>query len=194
MEQKTMSIEVREKAGKGVARKLRVQGLVPGVVYGKGMEPVAVTVNAKELKGAMSGEGGHNNLINLQGGGSLDGVTVIVADVKKTALKGEFVSVDLHKINLAEKVRVHVPVAIVGRAAGVKDGGMLDVVLHSLDLECLPAMIPEHVEVDVTTLTIGHSIHVGDLALAAGIRVLDDPKASIVSIHGRAKEPVAAEE
>uniref|UniRef100_A0A831XE50 Large ribosomal subunit protein bL25 n=1 Tax=Geobacter metallireducens TaxID=28232 RepID=A0A831XE50_GEOME len=194
MQQKTMSIELREKVGKGVARKLRAKGRVPGVVYGKGIEPVAVSVDAKELAGAIVGEGGHNNLITLQGGGSLNGSTVIVADIQKAALKGTFVSVDLHKINMDEKVRVHVPVALVGTAAGVKEGGMLDVVMHSVDLECLPTQIPEHIEVDVTGLAIGHAIHVGELTLPAGVKALDDPKATIVSIHGKAKEPAATEE
>ena len=194
MQQKTMSIELREKVGKGVARKLRANGRVPGVVYGKGVEPVAVSVDAKELAGAIVGEGGRNNLITLQGGESLNGSVVIVADLQKAALKGTFVSVDLHKINMDEKVRVHVPVALVGTAAGVKEGGMLDVVMHSVDLECLPTQIPEHVEVDVTGLAIGHAIHVGELTLPAGVKALDDPKATIVSIHGKAKEPVATEE
>ena len=194
MQQKTMSIELREKVGKGVARKLRANGRVPGVVYGKGVEPVAVSVDAKELAGVIVGEGGRNNLITLQGGGILNGNTVIVAALQKAALKGTFVSVDLHKINMDEKVRVHVPVALVGTAAGVKEGGMLDVVMHSVDLECLPTQIPEHVEVDVTCLAIGHAIHVGELTLPAGVKALDDPKATIVSIHGKAKEPVATEE
>lgn len=194
MQQKTISIELREKVGKGVARKLRAQGRVPGVVYGKGVEPLAVSVDAKELAGAIVGEGGRNNLITLQGGGSLNGNTVIVADLQRAALKGEYISVDLHQINLNEKVRVHVPIAVVGTAAGVKDGGMLEVLMHSLDLECLPAQIPGQVEVDVTELSLGHTIHVGDLALPAGVKALDDPKTSVVSIHGKAKEPVAAEE
>ena len=194
MQQKTISIEQREKVGKGVARKLRAIGRVPGVVFGKGIEPVAVSVDAKELAGAIVGEGGRNNLITLQGGGSLNGNTVIVADLQQAPLKGTFISVDFHKINMDEKVRVHVPIALVGSALGVKEGGMLDVVMHSLDLECLPAQIPEHVEVDVTGLAIGHAIHVGELVLPAGVKALDDPKATIVSIHGKAKEPVAAEE
>ncbi len=194
MQQKTISIEQREKVGKGIARKLRAAGRVPGVVYGKGVEPVAVSVDAKELAGAIVGEGGRNNLITLQGGGSLNGNTVIVADLQQAALKGTFISVDFHKINMDEKVRVHVPVALVGTAAGVKEGGMLDLVMHSLDLECLPAQIPEHVEVDVNALAIGHAIHVGELVLPSGVKALDDPKATIVSVHGKAKEPVAAEE
>lgn len=194
MQQKTISIEQREKAGKGVSRKLRAVGRVPGVVYGKGIEPVAVSVDAKELAGAIVGEGGRNNLISLQGGGSLNGNTVIVADLQKAPLKGTFISVDFHKINMDEKVRVHVPVALIGTALGIKEGGMLDLIMHSLDLECLPSQIPEHVEVDVTNLAIGHAIHVGELVLSAGVKALDDPKATIVSVHGKTKEEVTVEE
>lgn len=194
MEQKAISIELRNKTGKGAARKLRAQGVVPGVVYGKGMEPVAISLNAKEFSKAISGEGGQNTLFALQGGGALDGTLAIVADLDKAALKGELVHVDLHKISLTEVVRVHVPVAIVGTAAGVREGGLLDVVMHSLDVECLPTSIPEHIDVDVTSLALGHAIHVGDLALPSGVKVLDDPKASIVSVLGRAKEEAASAE
>ncbi|BDV41791.1 50S ribosomal protein L25 [Geotalea uraniireducens] len=188
MEQKAISIDLRTGLGKSAVRKLRVQGLAPGVVYGKGLEPVPVTVNAKELLTVIAGEGGQNNLIRLQGGGSLDGSTVIVADLQRTAIKGELVHVDLHKIDLAELVHVKVSVSVVGSAAGVKEGGLLDVVTHSLDIECLPGAIPEHVEVDVTNLAIGQSFHVSDLVLPEGVKALDDAKMTIASVHGRAKE------
>lgn len=192
MEQKAISIDLRAGTGKGVARKLRAQGMAPGVVYGKGIEPVPVIVNSKELLAAIAGEGGRNNLIRLQGGGSLDGGTAIVADVQKTALKGELVHVDLHKIDLADLVHVKVQIAVVGTAAGVKEGGLLEVVTHSLDIECLPGAIPEHLEVDVTTLAIGQSFHVSDLVLPEGVKALDDAKMTIASVHGRAKEQEAA--
>ncbi|WP_298270296.1 50S ribosomal protein L25 [Geobacter sp.] len=194
MEQKTIGIEVREKSGKGVARKLRAQGRVPGVVYGKGMEPVAVSLDEKEMMTAIAGEGGVNALFTLQGGGSLNGVTAMIADLQKPSLRLGLNHVDLHKVSLTEKVRVHVPVAIVGTAAGVREGGLLDVVMHTLDVECLPTAIPEHIEVDVTALALGHAIHVGELSLPAGVKVLDDPKASVVSILGRAKEEAAVSE
>ncbi|UTG93355.1 50S ribosomal protein L25 [Geobacter sulfurreducens] len=193
MEQKTMSIELREKNGKGVARKLRAQDVVPGVVYGKGIEPVSVKVAAKDLAATIAGEGGLNSLITLSGGGSLNGNIVIVADMQRNPLKGDILHVDFHRISLDEKVKVHVPVVMVGTAAGVKEGGMLDVVTYSLDVECLPTAIPEAINVDVTNLAIGHSIHVSELVLPAGIKVLNDPETPIVSIHGKAKEeaPVA---
>lgn len=193
MQQKEMNVELRDCAGKGVSRKIRAAGFVPGVVYGKGIEPVAVTVAPKELLAAMAGEGGHNNLITLKGGGSLAGNVVIVADVQYDALRRFPCHVDLHKINMAEKVRVRVPVNLKGTAAGVKDGGMLDFAMHEIEVECLPGQIPEHIDVDVTALTVGHSIHVSEVTFPAGLKVLEDSKASIVSILGKTKETEAAE-
>jgi large subunit ribosomal protein L25 len=191
MQQKELTIEARPATGKGAARKLRAQGKVPGIVYGKGMEAVSVSVEPKSLLAAIAGEGGRNNLITLNGG-SLNGSMVIVSELQRDALKGVPVHVDFHKISLTDKIRVQVPVSMKGTAVGVREGGLLDVVMHSLSIECLPTAIPEHLDVDVTQLTIGHSIHVGDLKLPAGIRVLDDSKASIVSVLGRAKEEAPA--
>jgi large subunit ribosomal protein L25 len=192
MEQRELKVEVRSKTGKGISRQLRSSGLIPGVVYGKGMESTPVSVNPKELKEAIAGEGGHNNLITLKGGGSLDGNTVIVADILRSALRNEMQHVDLHKINLTEKVKVEVKVRLVGTAAGVKDGGLLDFAMHKIEVECLPTQIPEHIDLDVTALTIGHSLHVADLQMPAGVKVLEDPKASVVSILGKTKEEGAA--
>ena len=191
MEKRELKVELRTKTGKNISRQLRAQGLIPGVVYGKGVEPTPVTVNPKELETVTAGEGGRNALITLAGAGALNGETVIVADTLLDAIKGNVRHVDLHKINLAEKVRVKVGVNLVGTPAGVKDGGLLDFAMHAMEIECLPNQIPEHIDVDVTALTIGHSIHVGDVTVPAGIKVLEDPKASIISILGKAREEAA---
>ncbi len=193
MDQRVLNVELREKTGKGICRQLRMKGLVPGVVYGKGIEPVAVTVDPKELAAAIAGEGGQNHLITLKGGGALDGNVTIVADLLKDHIKGTLRHVDLHKINLTEKVRVGVPFNLVGTAAGVKEGGLLDFAMHAIEVECLPNQIPERIDVDVTELTIGHSIHVGDLKLPAGVKALGDARASVVSVLGKAKEEAPAE-
>lgn len=188
MDQRVLTIEVRDKVGKGISRRLRVAGRVPAVVYGKGIEPVPVSVDKKEFSQAIAGEGGINHLITLKGGGALDGSTVIVADLVCNALKGDAVHVDLHKINMEDKVKVTVPISLKGSAIGVKEGGLLDLVKHDLEIECLPAQIPEHVVVDITDLGIGGSLHVSDVKLPVGIKVLGDQKAAIVNILGRAPE------
>jgi large subunit ribosomal protein L25 len=188
MEQLILNVELREGTGKGICRRLRAKGLIPGIIYGKGMESVPVTVNPKELSAAIAGEGGQNRLITLKGGGSLDGNVTIISDLLKDPLKGFLRHVDLHKIDLTRKVRVEVAIRLMGTAIGVKEGGLLDFPIHKVEVECLPHIIPEHIDVDVTELTLGHSIHVGDLQFPDGVKVLEDPKASIVSVLGKVRD------
>lgn len=194
MHQKEITVELRSRTGKNAARQMRASGQLPGIVYGKGIEPIPVTLSPKELAAAISGEGGQNTLLTVKGGGALDGSMVIVADLLKNPIKRTLLHVDLHKLDMNAKVKVHVPVRLVGAAAGVKEGGMLDFCLHSVDVECLPTQIPEHIDVDVTNLAIGHSIHVSDLKLESGVKIMIDGRASIVSILGKAKEEAPAAE
>ncbi len=193
MQQTQMKIETRTSVGKGISRKLRAAGKIPGVVYGRGMEPVPVSVEPKALSAAIAGEGGLNNLITLEGGGELDKVVVIVADIQRDALKRNAEHVDLHRVNMNEKVRVNVPVSLLGTAAGVKEGGLLDFAHHTLHVECLPGQIPEHIEINIADLKIGHSIHVSEIAFPAGVKCVDNPKTPVVGVLGKAKEEAAAE-
>lgn len=193
MQQTQMKIEVRTSTGKGISRRLRAAGKIPAVVYGRGMEPVPASVEPKSLSAATAGEGGVNNLITLQGGGDLDQVVVIVADVQRDFLKGTPLHVDLHRVNMNEKVRVNVPVILKGTAAGVKEGGLLDFAHHMLHIECLPGNIPEHIEVEISGIKIGHSIHVDEITLPEGVKCLENPKTQIVGVLGKAKDEQAAE-
>ena len=194
MQQTQLNVELRSKTGKGISRQLRVAEMVPGVVYGKGMDPMAVSIKYRELQAAMAGEGGQNNLITLVGGGSLDQSIAIIADLQRDAVKGTFKHVDLHRINMSEKLRLTVPVVLKGTAIGVKEGGLLDFAHHVLHVECLPADIPDHIEIDITSLKIAHSIHVNEITTPTGVKLLDNPTTPVVSILGRAKEEAAAAE
>lgn len=193
METKSLNVELRTKTGKGISRQLRFAGRLPGIVYGKGVEPTAISLDQRELSKIISGDGAMNSLITLNGGEGLNGSVVIVADLTVEPLKRTPKHVDLHKVNMDEKVRVEVGIKLKGTAKGVKDGGLLDFVKHSIEIECLPALIPAHIDVDITDLTIGHSIHVSDLQIPANLRLLDDPKASVVSVLGKTKEEAPAE-
>jgi large subunit ribosomal protein L25 len=193
MQQKQMNIELRSKTGKGISRQLRSADMVPGVVYGKGMDPMAVSIKYRELQSAITGEGGQNNLITLVGGGSLDQSMAIVVDLQRDAIKGTYKHVDLHRINMNEKLRVTVPIVLKGTAIGVKEGGLLDLAHHELHVECLPGDIPDHIEIDITALKVAHSIHVSEIALPEGVKILDNPKIPVVSVLGRAKEEAPAE-
>lgn len=192
MQQKQMNIELRSKTGKGISRQLRIADMVPGVVYGKGMDPMAVSIKSRDLKAAMAGEGGQNNLITLVGGGSLDQSMAIIADLQRDAIKGTYKHVDLHRINMNDKLRVTVPVILKGTAIGVKEGGLLDLAHHELHVECLPNNIPDHIEIDISELKVAHSIHVHEIPLPEGVKILDNAKIPVVSILGRAKEEAPA--
>ena len=192
MQQKQLNVELRSKTGKGISRQLRMADMVPGVVYGKGMDPMAISIKHRELKAAMAGEGGQNNLITLVGGASLDQSMAIVVDLQRDAIKGTYRHVDFHRINMTEMLRVTVPVVLKGTAIGVKEGGLLDLVRHELHVECLPGNIPDHIEIDITNLAVTHSIHVNEVTLPEGVKVLDNPKTPVVSVLGRAKEETPA--
>jgi len=193
MQQTQMKVEIRTGTGKGISRRLRNAGLIPGVVYGRGMEPVPITIEPKALASAIAGEGGMNNLITLQCSGDLDQSVVIIADMQRDPLTGTIEHVDLHRVNMAEKVRINVPVTLKGTPVGVKEGGLLDFSHHTLHLECLPTQIPEHIVVDIEQLKIGQSIHVGDIDFPAGVKCLDNPKTPVVGVLGKVKEEAPAE-
>jgi large subunit ribosomal protein L25 len=118
----------------------------------------------------------------------------IIVDLQRDPLKGTYRHVDLHRVNMAEKLRITVPVVLKGTAIGVKEGGLLDLAHHELHVECLPGNIPDHLEIDITSLAVAHSIHVSDLILPDGVKVLDNPKTPVVSVLGRAKEVEAPAE
>jgi len=192
MQQTQMKIESRTSVGKGISRRLRAAGRIPGVVYGRGMEPVPVSLEPKALSAAIAGEGGLNNLITLEGGGDLDKVVVIVADIQRDILKRTPEHVDLHRVNMNEKVRINVPVNLLGTAAGVKEGGLLDFAHHSLHIECLPAHIPGHIDINIADLKIGHAIHVSEISFPEGVKCVDNPKTPVVGVLGKVKEEATA--
>lgn len=192
MEQRVLAIENRDKVGKGICRRLRSKGMVPAVVYGKGIESVPVTVESKALLAAIAGEGGINHLISLKGT-ALDGNYVIIADMLCDCIKGDPLHVDFHRVTLDELVKVHVPVRLKGTAKGIKEGGVLDFHMHNLEVECLPMQIPDHLDIDVTKLEIGKSLHVSDLGFMPGLKFLDDPSAAVVSVTGKATEAAATD-
>lgn len=190
----SLTVERRPATGKGICRRLRAQGKIPGIVYGKGIDPVPIVTDPKGLAQAMEGEGGRNNLITLTGDPALEGMMVLISDLFRDPIRRTIEHVDLHRVNLDDKVRVEVKVNLVGTSIGVKEGGHLDFPKHTIEIECLPAQIPSHIDVDITPLAIGHSIHVGDITFPAGVRVLDDPKTAVVSVLGHAREGAAAAE
>lgn len=170
----------REKLGKGGARKSRAAGEIPGVLYGHGETPVAVSVGAREFDVALRGHKGGNAIVSLSLSGS--DFTALVRDVQYDPITHQILHLDFQHISLTESIEVSVPIHLTGIAVGVKDaGGILEPITRELDIRCLPTAIPASVDVDVTALNIGDSIHVRDLTLT-GFEVLTDPDTTIATV------------
>jgi large subunit ribosomal protein L25 len=182
----------RPERGKNEARRLRVSGRIPAVVYGAFKEPVAISLNPKDITKIIHSKTGHNSIFDLaiEGG---ETTPVIVADEAYDPIRSHLLHIDLRRIDLTRKLKVAVPVHVTGEAKGVKQqGGILDVVTRSVEIECVPDDIPNQFDVDVTELMIGNSIRVSELTLKEGVRVLTSGDAVIAHVVG-IKEEAAAE-
>jgi large subunit ribosomal protein L25 len=185
--------EVRSTTGKQVAKQLRRAQRIPAVVYGGQRGPVSVTVNPLELLAVL--EAGANVLINLSlaGGETPQTSLVILKDLQRDPVKWRPLHADFQEISMERKIRVEVSVVVSGEPIGVKDkGGILEQSLRQLLVECLPGSIPDRIVVDVTGLDIGDVLHVRDVGVADGVRILDDAGRVVASVIAPAAEEVAA--
>ena len=194
-----LAVEVREGLGKGVARKLRARNLIPAVLYGRGREAVSISLDPLRLEKLLhASSSGLNTLIDLdvQGRKDLGGKTVIVKELQREPIRGALLHADLYEVDLSKTIQVSVPIHVIGTPVGVSlNGGILDTALREIDIECLPRAIPSAIEVDVSALDVGESIHVRDLQIPEGVTVLSDEDLSVVSVVLPAAEeaPAAAE-
>ncbi len=188
MLQERIEVQPREGLGKGAARALRRQGLIPGVVYGHNFGPIPVQVELEELKRLLHHESIESMLIRMKLNGREE--TVMIKEIQRHPVTYDILHVDFHRVSLTEEVTTRVPIELVGESIGVKEGGILEFLLRELEIKCLPTEIPEHITIDVSRMRIGDSLRVGDLELKEGITVLDDPDTVIVLIAA----PVVREE
>ena len=198
MAENALSISIRENKGKGVARKLRALGRIPGVCYGKQDAAISIDLDPKQLRMLLErGDAGMNTLPDLEvvGGGALDGKTVLVRELQKDPVRGRYLHADLYTVDMERAIEVSVPLHISGKAAGIEQGGILDQALREINIECRPDAIPNEILVDVSALELGQSLHVRDIELPAGVKLLSDPELSVLSVVAPQKEEeVAVEE
>jgi len=187
MEQRELAVAMRSESGSSAARRLRRRGLVPGVMYGRGIAPMPLAVDAKRLRELIHA-GGYNVVVrlNIEDGG--EAPTVMLKEIQRDPIGGGVLNVDFQKISLTEKVTAQVPIVLLGEAPGVKQGGVLDQVLREVEVECLPTAIPVSLELDISDLEVGHSLHVSDLALPADVVITNEPTAVIVTVSRVAEE------
>ncbi len=180
----------RESLGKGGARKARAAGQIPGVIYGHGEKPVPVAVDFKEFELALRGHKGGNAIVNLNVGSG--DMTALVRDVQFDPLSRQIIHLDFQHISLTEQIVVEVAVHFVGLPIGVKDGGgILEHIVRTLQVRCLPTAIPPSIDVDVTALNIGDNLHVRDLP-AMGFEIVSEGDVTVAAVVAPAVEEVAA--
>ena len=185
--------EVRTTTGKEEAKRLRRALRIPGIVYGGPHGTIPVTVNPRELLTVLGA--GENVLISLSllKGDGADQFTVILKQLQLDPVKGRPLHADFQEISMEQKIRVEVPLVLTGESVGVKGkGGILEQPLRQLFVECLPLGIPEKILVEVSALDIGNAIHVRDLTVAEGIRILEDGARVVASVVAPAAEEVVA--
>ncbi len=185
-----LNAETRVRIGKGGSRKVRRDGLVPAVVYGKGIEPLNLRLDPKTLQQAVATEAGWNTLITLKGDGPFDGLVVILKDMQIDAIRRDTQHVDFLAIDLKKILSVMVPVQPVGKSQGEAEGGTLQLVRHELEVYCLPTNIPTSIEVDVTALTVGDSIHIDEVTFPEGVESQHDVNFTVMAVVGRMAEEV----
>ena len=190
MEKLKLEASSRENIGKQLAG-LRQKGFVPAVIYGKKFKPRMIQINHKTLEKATTTEAGFNAIFELSVDGKSEGL-VRIREYQAHPLKRNFLHVDFQAIDLKEKIEVEVPIRIVGKAEGVKEGGVLEQQRRSLVLKCLPDRIPEHIDIDVSSLMIGQGIHANELKLPEGVEFPHETNFIIVSVVPPTKEEEVA--
>ena len=189
----TLNAKSRSGTGKGAARTLRRDGQVPAVIYGHAREPLSISVDAKELSLLLDRISAASTVVEL----AIDGgsARTLIREIQRHPVKKHnILHVDFQELVAGEKVTVSVPLVFVNQEALIRaTGGILDQVMHELEIEVDPSAIPNHIDVDVASLTIGHSLHVSDITLPAGVETLDDPEATVCVLSApRASETPAA--
>ncbi len=194
METGELNCEKRPAHPKGLVNALRREGRVPAVLYGRGTPTTSISVSGAELRARMSAAS-HSRLIRLKSqAAELDGKHVIFKDVQRAPVSGDILHADLYEVDLNRAIRVEVPLRFTGKAAGVAEGGILQPLVRTVGVECLPLEIPEAIDVDVTALGIHDVIHVSAVTFAANVKPIYDQDYAVVSVLPPtvAEAPVAA--
>jgi large subunit ribosomal protein L25 len=190
--QETLEAQPRpaESRGKNEARRLRASGRVPAVVYGAKKDAVAVSVDPKQISKILRSASGHNTIFDLQVGA--EKTKAMIVDWQYEPIKGKLLHIDMKRIAMDEKIRVKVPIHLVGEAAGVKtQGGIMDQVLREVEVECLPGDIPSHFDADVSEMVFGQVLRVSDLKHGDGLKFVTDETQAVAHVTAVKEEVVA---
>lgn len=184
MELIELKTNIRTTTGNGPARRLRQKGLIPAVLYGPGTESVLLSVNIRDIDMILKKGRIGQALLNLviPNNGETSTKTVMVKELQLHPVSRNFLHIDFYEVAMDRKIMVNIPVTTTGKAKGVENGGILQIIRRELEVQCFPLDVPESIEIDITDLDIGDSIHLGDISRQSKIEFLDDDNFTVVTI------------
>jgi len=182
MEEILVKAEIRNGRGKSIAKNTRKQGGIPCVLYGRGLESLGITISSKEWE-KLRKRVKKNTILKMEllNNGSVEERTEMVKDMQKGILKDDILHIDFLQVSMERKIEVEIPIRLTGDAIGLKKNGIVELHLRSIMVECLPSMIPEKIDLDVTNLDIGDSIHANEIVIP-GVKVLENLSVAIVTV------------
>jgi large subunit ribosomal protein L25 len=177
-----LQVKSRASSGSADARRLRSEGLVPGVLYGSGKSAHPFCVEERALRRALTGEHGLHTILDVVLEGQKSAHHAVLKDFQLDATRARLLHIDLHEVRLDQLIHAQVVVELVGEAAGVKEGGVLSQVAREVNVEALPMEVPDRLELDVSPMAIGDSLRLSDLAAQDGVTLLDDPETVLATV------------
>ena len=194
-ERTSLTVQKRERTGTREARRLRKRGFVPGVLYGRD-EPVAICVEERELRRALTGPAGLHSILDVQVDGTGKAHASILKEFQQDKIRGHVIHIDLQEVRLDQTIHATVSVHLVGGedAPGVREGGVLSQPLREIQVEALPLEVPEHIDLDVSHMAVNDTLRIGDIRVPEGVTLLDDPETVVATVTAPTREIVVEEE
>jgi large subunit ribosomal protein L25 len=190
-----LEVQPRDTAGSAAARRLRAQGMIPGVLYGGGKTAHPFTVGERALRRVLTGDHGLHAILDVVFDGQKTAHHAVLKDYQLDPTRARLLHIDLHEVRLDQPIHAQVAVELVGESQGVKEGGVLTLVLREINVEALPMEVPDHFELDISAMVIGDSLRVGDLPPTDGVTILDDPDSVVANVSApRVEEEPEPEE
>jgi large subunit ribosomal protein L25 len=186
----TLTVKQRERLGSAESRRLRRNGWIPGVIYGKGKDARAIAIYERELRGALTGASGLHAVLDVVVDGQASHASIL-KEYQQDPLRGHISHVDLQEVRLDEPIQASVSVSLHGEPAGVKAGGVLNQVASTINVQALPLEVPEHIEADISAMEVGDTLRLSDLTAPEGVTFLDDPEETVIATVAapRVEEP-----
>lgn len=182
----SLQAEVRKEATKSDIKQLRAKGKIPAVVYGKKMAATVLTVDLKELQAVL--QQNRHAIIDLAISGSTRSQPVMINEIQRNPLNRELYHIDFHQINMDEPIKMVVALEFIGEAVGAREGGIMQIQMHNIEIRCMPSQVPTSIQVEVSSLGLGDNLHVSQIMVPAGIEMKSDPNDIVVTILVPQKE------